>query len=376
MKIGLDYISASGKAGAGTYTRELIKNLALIDKDNDYYLYTYLHKKLFHKDKLIKQDNFKYRLAYLPYFTSQTVLRPIRKKIFYLSYKLNRLDLFHITNPANYYKSLDNLVITIHEIAPFYGRGFLKENIVLFYKKYFREIITKSKKIITDSNFTKHDILNNFDISEDKIKVIYLAANNIFKPTQNSAILKKHGITKKYILSVGGLQPRKNLSTLLKAYSLLSNKLKDEYDLVLVGSPREQNSLNKLKSIIVKEKIKDNVRILGYVDINELAVLYSNAYIFAYLSYLEGFGLPVLESLQCGRPALIANNSSLPEVAGLAGILVNPNDIEQIVFKMKQLLENQNLVDGLIKEIPNQIKNFSWQKTAYETLEVYKDIFY
>jgi len=377
MKIGIDYISALSSGGNATYTKGLIKGLSLIDKDNIYYLYSYLHKKLFHKDQLIEQDNFRYRFAILPYLTDSEyflpILKSIRKVVFSLSYRLNNLDLFHITNPANYYPSLDNFVITIHDLAPFYREDFVKKNIVLFYKEHFKEIIGKAKTIIAVSNFTKGDILKRFNLPEDKIRVIYEGADNIFRPIQSPKVLKQYGLNKKYILSVGQLQPRKNLPILLKAYSLLPKRLKDIYDLVLVGQSRDQASLNKLKKIITEEKIENKVKILGYVDINDLPILYSQAYIFVYLSLLEGFGLPVLESLKCGRPALIADNSSLPEVAGPAGFLTNPRDIEEITSKLEELLRKPDLIEDLTKFIPEQVKKFSWQKTAQQTLKVYRE---
>lgn len=379
MKIGLDYISSFGRAGTGMYTRELIRNLALIDKKNTYYLYTYLHKGLFNKQgsQLIRQDNFKYRPVISPLLTDKdyilAVLRKIRELIFSMSYELNNLDLFHLTNPVNYYKSLDNFIITVHDIAPFYSEGFVKESSISLYKKYFKQMINRARCIIVDAKFTKIDILSKFNIEEGKIRIIPLAADDAFKPVYNLNILKKYGLDKKYILSVGQLQPRKNLLILLKVYSLLPEKFKREYDLVLVGSPREQVFLDKLKKNIVEQKIQKNVKILGYLNDQELPILYSHAYIFVYLSLLEGFGLPPLESLKCGRPVLVADNSTLPEVVGLAGLKVNPKNIEQIVLKLKRLLENQHLVDDLIKNIPNQVKKFSWQKTAKQTLQVYRE---
>lgn len=380
MRIGIDYISALGFGGNASYTRGLVDNLALIDKDNAYFLYTYLHKKIFKKEgatELIKYNNFKYKAAILPYLSSHSYILPIlkllREELFLLNYRLNDLDLFHLTNPLNYYSVLDNFIVTIHDLAPLYDSSFAKKDTILFFQKYLQEIVTKARLIIAVSNFTKQDLLKKFKISEGKIKVIYEGANDIFKPTQNEVVLKKYKLNKKYILSVGQLQPRKNLSTLLKIYSILPDRLKNEYDLVLIGSPRDKDSLDKLRNIIVENKIIDNVKVLGYVDINDLPILYSHAYIFIYLSLLEGFGLPVLESLQCGRPVLVANNSSLPEVAGSAGILVNPKDTDQISFEIRRVLENSNLADNLTKKIPEQIKKFNWQKTARETLAVYID---
>jgi len=386
MRIGIDYITALGKNFSGdvTYTRELVKSLSKIDSENNYYLYTYIHKFFLSHDRendfLISKSNFHYRFAILPFFSSDEfiveTLKFLRKELFLLSNKLNNLDLFHLTNPTNYYRGLSNYIVTIHDLAPLYTNSdFVKRKTFLFFEKYISEIIKNSQLIICVSNFTKNDILKRFDVAENKIRVIYEGANETFRPTIKPEILIKLGIKKKYLLSVGRLQPRKNLLTLLKVYALLPDYLKEEYDLVLVGSQRDHDYLNELKEIISKLGIEKNLKIVGWVSDQDLAALYSQAYIFVYLSFLEGFGLPVLESLYCGRPVLISNNSSLPEVAGNAGFLVKPDDIEQILETLKKILNDSTLVDKLTKEIPEQIKHFSWGKAASETLAVYKELF-
>jgi len=376
MKIGLDYISSFGVGGNATYTRGLIDGLSKIDKKNDYYLYTYLHKLLpFYKNEIIRQKNFHYQAGYFcwPYEFFQKKLRAFEQKLLFRRSKKDKIDIFHLTNSSRFNHYLEKFVVTIHDIAPFHSDRFAKKNSVLFYNKYFKQIINKARCIIVDAEFTKRDILSKFNIKARKIRVVPLATDDTFRPIYNLDILKKYRLEKKYILSVGELQPRKNLPALLKVYSLLPEKIKKEYDLILVGMPRNQFFLDKLKKIIIKQKIEKNVKILGYLNNKELSILYSHAYIFVYLSLLEGFGLPPLESLMCGRPVLVANNSTLPEVIGSAGIGVDPRNIEQIVVELKKLLENQFTIDDLIKNIPNQIKKFSWQKTAEQTLQIYEE---
>jgi len=376
MKIGLDYISSFGVGGNATYTRGLISGLAKIDQKNNYYLYTYLHKLLpFYKNEIIHQKNFHYQAGYFcwPYKLFQKKFRIFEQQLLFRRSKKDEIDIFHLTNSSRFNHCMEKFVVTIHDIAPFHSKRFAKKNSVSFYNKYFKQIINKARCVIVDAEFTKRDILSKFHIKAEKIRVVPLAVDNNFKPTYNLDVLKKYRLVKKYILSVGELQPRKNLSALLRVYSLLSRKIKNEYDLVLVGMPRDQFFLDKLKKIIIKQKIEKNVKILGYLNTKELSVLYSHAYVFVYLSLLEGFGLPPLESLMCGRPVLVADNSTLPEIVGLAGSKVDPKNTEQMVLKLKQLLENQFMIDDLVKNIPNQVNKFSWQKTAEQTLQIYRE---
>jgi len=378
MKIGLDYISSFGIGGNSTYTRELIKGLAKIDQKNDYYLYTYLHKLLpFYKKEIVKQDNFRYQAGYLcwPYkffkknienFSQQLLLRKIKK---------DRIDIFHLTNPLKFNSQIKNFIVTIHDLCYLKEPDFIKKSSIDFCQKHFQTILDKSRAVIAVSRATKKDILDNFKLRADKIFVIYEGISEIFKPQLDKNYLKKKfNLNKEYILFIGQLQPRKNLPRLFQAYSQLSSDLRKKYQLVIVGHSRSQAILRKLASLAAHLKIKNQVRFLGYLETKDLPYLYSGATVFIYSSLYEGFGLPVLESLACGTPVITSNISSLPEVLGQAGLLVNPYSPEEIKLALEKILTGDGLRNSLIKKGLAQSRNFNWLSTAQETLNLYQQV--
>lgn len=378
MRIGLDYISTFGQGGNATYTRELIKGLAEIDQRNNYYLYTYLHKLLpFYKNEIVCQKNFHYRAGYFcwPYKFFRKNIGIFNQRLLFKKNKKDKLDLFHLTNPLKFNDRIKNFVVTIHDICVLKELNFAKKYSINFYQKNLKNILDKSQAIIAVSQSTKKDLLNNFNISPKKIFVVYEGVSNIFKPKPDKEYLKKKfNIDKEYILSVGQIQPRKNLSRLFQAYARLPSFLREKYQLIVVGQVRNKIVLEKLMSRIEKLKIKNQVRFLDYVEISDLPYLYSSAIVFVYLSLCEGFGLPVLESLACSRPAITSNISSLPEVLGQAGLLVNPYSVEEIKNALEKILTDKSLRATLAKAAIEHSQLFTWQKTAQGVLKVYQKI--
>jgi len=378
MKIGLDYISAFGQGGNATYTRELIKGLAEIDQRNSYYLYTYLHKLLpFYKNEIVDQENFHYRTGYFcwPYEFFLKNINIFNQRLLFKKSKRDKLDLFHLTNPLKFNNRINNFVVTIHDICGLKEPGFAKEYSINFYQKNLKNILDKSQAIIAVSQSTKKDLLDSFNVSPKKIFVVYEGVSNIFKPKPNKEYLKKKfNIDKEYILSVGQIQPRKNLSRLFQAYAHLPFSLREKHQLVVVGRARDKIFLEKLISQIGKLKIRNQVIFLDRVEISDLPYLYSSAIVFVYVSLCEGFGLPILESLACGRPVITSNISSLPEVVGPTGLLVNPYSITEIKNALGKILTDKNLRATLSKKAIKHSQLFTWKKTAQGVLDVYQKI--
>ena len=253
---------------------------------------------------------------------------------------------------------------------------FVKQSSIYFYQKNLEDILERSDAIIAVSQSTKANLLDNFKLSTDKVFVIYEGVSKIFKPNINKNYLsEKFGLTKKYILFVGQLQPRKNLIRLFKAYARLGHELRNKYQMVVVGQPRNEAILKKLNKLVDKLKIKDKVTFLGYVKTKELPYLYGSAAVFAYPSLYEGFGLPVLESLACGVPVITSNISSLPEVLGQGGLLVNPYSVEEIKSALEKILTDNNLRNDLIKQGIKQSQDFNWLNTAQQTFSLYEKIY-
>ena len=241
-----------------------------------------------------------------------------------------------------------------------------------YYLKRTKNALANSQKIITISHSTKNDLIEKLKVDPSKIEIAYPGVDkNIFQPkskTETAKIIKKYHINKPYILSVCTLEPRKNLETLIDAYQKLPEDMQKNYQLVLVGKSGWNN--NNLKSQI--SNLKSKIIETGYIPEKDLPYLYSGADIFVYPSYYEGFGLPVLEAMTCGCPVIVSNNSSLPEVVGTAGILVDSKNIPELAKSINDLLLNENELSLLREKGLTQSQKFSWKKSAIKIIKLFE----
>lgn len=373
MRIGFDYIASIGRGGNATYSKSLIEAIISLDSKNHYYLYGYIHDVLRGRFAFKKQKNVHYRAVYfsslglpIPQFIIQT-LNVLSLKLWA---KLDRLDVFHFTNPLNFVAGLKKSVVTIHDLSSLHNQDWSKASSGRMFSKIIKQALETSARIIAVSEYTKQDLIKTFGTREDKISVVYEAADtNDYYPDLDPAYLKGEFNLDSYLLYVGQLQPRKNIINMLVAYSRLAPGLRDKYPLVLVGSSRDDGYLRLIKDTIAKHGIGDNIKMLGPIrSYDSLRKLYSGARALVYPSLFEGFGLPVLESLQCGVPVITSNTSSLPEVMGEAGIIVNPADIEDISKALERILIDQELYGNVKNLCLSQSRKFSWPKAASETL--------
>ena len=183
---------------------------------------------------------------------------------------------------------------------------------------------------------------------------------------------KKHDITFPFILYLGTLEPRKNLKSLILAYNEIKKKF-PEYKLIIGGA--KGWGYKNIFQIIDNLGIDKDIIFTGYIPEKDLPSLYNSAELFVYPSFYEGFGLPPLEAMACGTPVITSNTSSLPEVVGNAGIMVDPNNVNQLADAMYKVLTDDNLRRDMIKKGLKRAKMFSWKKTAKETLKVYEEVY-
>lgn len=377
MKIGFDYIATIGGGGNSRYSSNLIKSLSEIDSDNAYYLYGFFHDYLRGKKDRICKPNFKFMPGYfsalgLP--IQSACLKKINQISINLLTQTHRIQIFHFTNPLNFIYGISNSIVTIHDLAPLYNPAWVKKDTSDWFNANIASILSDASIIIAVSNFTKEDIIKRFNLDGKKIRVIYEAADDNFYPDKDfKYIAEKFGIDN-YLLCAGELQPRKNIIKLLLAYSKLNDDLRNEYKLVLAGSARDHFFSESVVKYISELNLEKDVVCLGRVLDNDLRKLYSCAKILVCPSLFEGFGLPVAESIKCGTPAAVSNNSSLPEVAGSAGILFDPHDADNIKIVIEKILSDENLYIALKKNCAKQADKFTWRKTAEETLKVYQEI--
>jgi glycosyltransferase involved in cell wall biosynthesis len=285
-------------------------------------------------------------------------------------------DFFFLTLP--FFKN-KKTVVTIHDCTPLvfpeiYPPG-MRGKIKFFLQKLSLKTVSA---VIADSECSKKDIVQFLGVAKEKIKVIYLAADSDYKKIPQEGrwpamIRKKYDLGENFLLYVGDVNPNKNLERLLRAFA----RLPQDYDLVLVGKAFKNLRLSEVRRItaLVKELgIKKRVKFPGFVPGSDLAKIYNLAKVFCLPSLYEGFGLSILEAMACGCPVLTGNVSSMPEVAGEAAVLVDPNSEESILDGLKKLTSDSKLCDQLIARGFVQAQKFTWHKTAEETVEVYKQI--
>ncbi|OGY42114.1 MAG: hypothetical protein A2Y82_03285 [Candidatus Buchananbacteria bacterium RBG_13_36_9] len=360
-----------GKAqsGIGNYIKELTDHIFELDKTNDYYLfllepvfsaYQNPHDRI-HK---IKVTSRWYSLAEQTKF-----LWAINK---------HRLDLMHFPHfnaPIFYNKKR---LVTIHDIIPKFFPGH-KQKSWLRKKAYELTITTnlkKSAKIIADSQATKQDLINHFNISENKIAVINLGIEKHFKKIENYAKIKelkdKYQIAKPFIFFVSVWRNHKNFEGLIHAFEILKNKGNFDYQLVLGG--QEDPNYPNIRQTINDSPYKNDIISPGFIADEELPLFYNAAELVAIPSFYEGFGLIGLEAMACGTPVISSNVTSLPEINGNAALYFDPKNTEQMAEKIYSVLTNSELKNQLIAKGYQQIKKYSWQECAQETLNLYNKI--
>lgn len=298
-------------------------------------------------------------------------------KVYQVNWKLDfPIDFFH--NTVNGIGLPSNLscshVITLHDAIPYVMPETVDRNHLDYTFRHTPDIVENATHIITVSNYSKSDIQRYFGVSDDKITVTHLAADDIYKPMDKekarNVIFNKYGIERHYILYLGGFSLRKNIARLIHAFLRVKSSYQNPLDLLILGE--YQRSYDTLWSLTEKLNLTDNVKFLNFIPTVDLPYFYNGADVFVYPSLYEGFGLPPLEAMQCGTPVVTSNVSSIPEIVGDAALLANPYNIDEISEQILKLLTDSDLqakhsLLGLAKA-----KEYSWDKTAEKTLEVYR----
>jgi glycosyltransferase involved in cell wall biosynthesis len=379
LRIGIDIstlLNHGPDIGAGRYILNLLINLLKIDKKNTY-IFTgrYITEEHIRNIYDIKKSFEKSSIELKLHKTSQKKLdlwdRFRFPPIELLGFKA---DVFHCPDyliPPTLNK---NIVLSIHDLAFI---RFPEFNFDWFIKKYTREVRRNaniSKKIITHSKSTKNDIVNFFRIDRGKVAVAYLAADKIFKNLAankiDKNIPKKYSITKKYILSVGTVEPRKNFITLIRVFNKLKQK-KESFDYQLVIAGRTGWKSEATYSERDSSPFRQDILFIGRVPDSDLVQIYNQAELFVYPSLLEGFGLPALEAMSCGLPVVAFDNSSLKEVIGDSGILIPPGHDTEMEKQILYVLKNRKIKNVLKRKSIIRSNRFSWRKTAEKTLNIY-----
>ena len=232
------------------------------------------------------------------------------------------------------------------------------------YKRYFPRYARKAAKIITVSEFSKKDIIENYGVEPEKINVVYNGANEGFKPLSEEEkiqVRNKYTAGYQYFMFVGSLHPRKNLARLFPAFDIFKEKTDSDVKLLIVGEKRWWTE--PIQKAFEAMKHQDDVVFVGHLQMDELNRVTAAALSSVYVSYFEGFGIPIIEAYKCDVPVITSNVTSMPEVAGDAALLVDPFDVNSIADAMVQMLD-ENVRTALIEKGRRRRHDFSWDKAA------------
>lgn len=368
MRIAIDAHSVgTGLGGNESYATNLVEALAEIDATNQYTLYVTRAEAVERFSN--RWRNFSVR-ATLPH-------TPLIRIPLTLSAELRRhpVDVLHVQFTSPPFAPCP-VVVSIHDLSFEHLPQTFKRRSRTQLRMTVRRSARKASQVVALSEHARADILETYGLRPEKVSVIPLAPPPHFGPVTNQGELQRvrqtYDIDSDYILSVGSIQPRKNLSRLIAAYSSL-HRARPEVKLpklVLVGKCAWL--YDELLRTINELDVCNSVILTGYVPQADLPALYSGALCFVYPSYFEGFGLPPLEAMKCGAPVIVGNRTSLPEVVGDAGMLVDPFDVDDIAQAIEKVISDSNLRLHLRVKGLERASLFDWRETARQTLAVYE----
>ncbi len=353
--------------GIGRYAYHLIKSLGEIDEENTYLLYA--KKGIFNRNKHLPRFRFKNLHLVIDRFNKG------------MERSLGKVDVYHFPSPESLSLSKDSkIVVTIHDlIFKTFPEGHTQKTIDDT-DKQFNEIVVKADRLICCSRNTMYDLQRYFNVPSYKVCLIYQGVDRsvFYRISEQECrwaerTMRLRGIKTPFILSVGTIEPRKNLENILHAFDRLRTKYKFRGKLVVIGMKGWMS--DSIDGLIRKLELKKYVRFLGYLSDRELRWYYNKAEAFVFPSFYEGFGFPIVEAFCCGVPVLTSNVSSCPEVAGDAAIVVDPRSPDEIAEGIQRIIEDRNLRQSLIEKGFVRAGYFDLHRTARQTLQVYKQLY-
>jgi glycosyltransferase involved in cell wall biosynthesis len=376
MRITVDISPAVHRhAGLGRYAHELLAALTMLDRSNEYSAFYYAPRGDVRPDPPLDR---------VPAKTIRLAAKPWRMSIL-LAYLagatmdrwLPETDIFHATDHLLPPLRLSRSVFTIHDlIFRFYPEYHLPLNRI-YLSLMLPRFMRRADAIIAVSESTRRDALRLMPISPEKVQVIYEGVNPIYRPIHDgdalAAVRAKYQLPPRFILYLGTIEPRKNLLTLLDAYHTLLARDQGAPALVIAG--RKGWLYRPVFDRVRELGLDGHVHFTDYIQSDDTTALLNASEMFVFPSLYEGFGLPPLEAMACGRPVICSNSSSLPEVVGNGAILFEPHDVGALVQAMERILTDEHLRSELSMRGIAQASRFSWERTAKETLAVYQRLF-
>jgi len=365
--------------GVGTYIRNVVRTLGCLDRENDYFLIGSPAKveecgplpPNFHTVELQASDNT---------FRGNRDFRAIVRRY--------RCDVVHIPHLFWIPRGLGcPYVLTVHDLLEhMYGSRHASSLRRSLHFYLTRRVLRKAARVIAVSQFTKNEIEKLLSIPDHRIEVVYNAIDERFlhghaTQADRELIAQRYLVNYPFILYAGAIRPHKNVVRIIEAFSALKNELLKEpekeqqfLDLKLIIIGDDLSSHPRLRRTVVRSGVQNDVRFLGFVPIDVLRIFYDVAKIFVFPSLYEGFGLPPLEAMAHGTPVVTSNTSSLPEVAGNAALLVNPENVFEIRRGLQRVLLDPILRARMKQLGYDQAQRFSWTNSVSRILEIYREV--
>lgn len=366
MHIGIDArLPFYQMGGISQSVLHLLPALAELDGENRY--------TIFHS----RQDGRSHTPSF-PNFQRRNLWTPCHHRLepWSLSTELlpRRLDVLHSPDFIPPLWGAKRKVITVHDLNFIFYPEFLTRASLRYYAGQIQSAVRRADAIAADSEATRQDLIERLRVPPEKVTTVLLAANPVYEreygETAVNQTLRKYNLPRGFILFVGTLEPRKNIPTLIRAYDLLRQETAVDVPLVLVGG--KGWIYDEIFTAIDELGLRDSVRHLSGIFDEELAHLYHGAGVLATPSFYEGFGLPALEAMHCGCPAVVSNRGSLPEIVGSEGLVIDdPEDAPAWAAALRRILTDSALRKEVIARGHAQAKTFSWEKTARQTLQLY-----
>lgn len=381
MKIGINTLFFKYPAsGSGQYLSHLLQALAEVDQENQYILlgpYPRPQKSGF-------LTKFPYQEAPLPAFAaSNERLEKLMWEQFTAPSAARKagVDLFHIPYFGPPFFPRTPGIITIHDVIPLRLTNYRTRVTMKAYLQLIERASHKAALIITVSQHARQDMMDALKLPSELIRVIYEAAGDEYQPVTDVAklagIRARYGLNERYILYLGGLDKRKNVPQLVRAFAHLYRQMNDpDLQLLIAGNPDQQTG----PLFPDPRPLASNLGMTGqiiyrFIEEQDKPSIYSGASVFVFPSLYEGFGLTPLEAMSCGAPVICSNRTSLPEVVGDAAISLDPEKLHEMVEAMRSVLTNSELRAELRARSLQRAAQFSWRKTATETVAAYKEAF-
>lgn len=368
MKIGIDArLPFYQMGGISQYVLHLLPALAALDGENEY---TIFHSRKDGRSHTPAAANFRRANLWTPCHH--------RLERWALSAELaaHRLDVLHSPDFIPPQRGARRHVITVHDLNFIYYPHYLTAESLRYYAGQIAWAVQRADHISADSHATRRDLIRELNAPPEKVTTIHLAVNPIYEREYAemavNQTLTQYNLPRGFLLFVGTLEPRKNVPTLIRAYHRLRQETAVDAPLVLVGG--KGWIYDEIFTAIDALKLRDHVRHLSGVFDEQLAHLYHAAGVLATPSHYEGFGLPALEAMHCGCPAVVSKRGSLPEIVGPRGVMVDdPDDVDAWADTLHRVLTDSELRAQMVANGRQQARTFSWEKAARETLQIYRN---